>query len=245
MSSKNIKQRQSRGSAENQVDDYILPKLTNEEKLYRKSSKLPEKKPTNKLFDLVEKNEDIISDDDDIQNISFSLSNCDDMNDFLDNFSNKSDEQVELEYENTTNEEGFALIEDFLKENTKQILNSKKGFDEDAKKMAGDFYSDLVKNVVLQKEAKKVPHYLDKTKNTYYLTKSESITSEEQTLKFKNDLVGQTFENKQNDGVSYVFGKINSINSKTKSLYPDKNSSQSIEDENDKIISIKKKKKNQ
>ena len=33
------------------------------------------------------------------------------------------------------------------------------------------------------------PHYLDKTKNTNYMTKSESINSDEQ-IKFKNDLIG-------------------------------------------------------
>ena len=241
MSCKNIiKQRKSKCTIENEK----LENLTVDQKETRKSGKLPEKK-TNKLFDLVEKNEDALSDDDDIQNISFSLSNCDDMNDFLDNFSNKSDEQVELEYESTTNEEGFELIEEFLRENTKQILNSKKGFDEDAKKMSSEFFNDLVKNTLLQKDIKKRPHYLDKTKNTNYFTKSESITSDEQTHKFKNDLVGQTSETRQGDGgISYVFGKVNSINSIKKINYHDKNSSQSDDDdENDKIINIIKKKK--
>ena len=72
------------------------------------------------------------------------------MNDLLEVFSNKSnksEEKIELEYESTTNDEGLELIEDFLRESTKQILNSKKGTDEDVKKMSSEFYSDLIQDV--------------------------------------------------------------------------------------------------
>ena len=192
------------------------------------------------LHDLLEENEEEMQEEEDIQNISFSLSNCDDMNDLLDNFSNKSEEKFELEYESTTNEEGLELIEDFLKESTKQILNNKKGFDEDVKKISNEFYNNLIKNINIQKDIKKniKPHYLDKTKNTNYMTKSESITSDEQT-KFKNDLIGQTFENKDGD----IYGKVFSLKSKNSLISREKNSSQYIaeEDEEDKIIEIKKK----
>lgn len=200
------------------------------------------RKVKTQLHDLLEENEEEMQEEEDIQNISFSLSNCDDMNDLLDNFSNKSEEKFELEYESTTNEEGLELIEDFLKESTKQILNNKKGFDEDVKKISNEFYSNLIKNINIQKDIKKniKPHYLDKTKNTNYMTKSESITSDEQT-KFKNDLIGQTFENKDGD----VYGKVFSLKSKNSLISREKNSSQYIaeEDEEDKIIEIKKKKR--
>ena len=200
------------------------------------------RKVKTQLHDLLEENEEEMQEEEDIQNISFSLSNCDDMNDLLDNFSNKSEEKFELEYESTTNEEGLELIEDFLKESTKQILNNKKGFDEDVKKISNEFYNNLIKNINIQKDIKKniKPHYLDKTKNTNYMTKSESITSDEQT-KFKNDLIGQTFENKDGD----VYGKVFSLKSKNSLISREKNSSQYIaeEDEEDKIIEIKKKKR--
>ena len=198
------------------------------------------RKVKTQLHDLLEENEEEMQEEEDIQNISFSLSNCDDMNDLLDNFSNKSEEKFELEYESTTNEEGLELIEDFLKESTKQILNNKKGFDEDVKKISNEFYSNLIKNINIQKDIKKniKPHYLDKTKNTNYMTKSESITSDEQT-KFKNDLIGQTFENKDGD----IYGKVFSLKSKNSLISREKNSSQYIaeEDEEDKIIEIRKK----
>ena len=194
------------------------------------------------LQDLVEEKEEEISGEEDKQNISFSLSNCNDMDDLLENFSQKSDEKIELEFENTTNEEGLLLINDFLKESTKQLLNSKKGFDEDVKKMSTEFYGDLIKNFNNQRYLKKnnKPHYLDKTKNTNYMTKSESITSEEVT-KFKNDLIGQTFENKDGEN---GFGKINTLKSKG-STFHEKVSSSFIEeddDEEENIIEIKKKK---
>ena len=199
------------------------------------------KKVKTQFYDLLEENEDEIKEEEDIQNISFSLSNCDDMNDLLDNFSNKSDEKVELEYESTTNEEGIKLIEDYLTESTKQILNSKKGLDEDVKKMSNEFYSNLVKNINIQKYIKKnvKPHYLDKTKNTNYMTKSESINSDEQ-IKFKNDLIGQTMENKEN----FAFGKVFSLKSKN-SISGGKISYQNVDEEeqDEKIIEIKKKKK--
>ena len=194
------------------------------------------------LQDLVEEKEEEISGEEDKQNISFSLSNCNDMDDLLENFSQKSDEKIALEFENTTNEEGLLLINDFLKESTKQLLNSKKGFDEDVKKMSTEFYGDLIKNFNNQRYLKKnnKPHYLDKTKNTNYMTKSESITSEEVT-KFKNDLIGQTFENKDGEN---GFGKINTLKSKG-STFHEKVSSSFIEeddDEEENIIEIKKKK---
>ena len=201
-------------------------------------------KTDNMLQDLLEEdNEEEISEEEDIQNLSFSLSNCDDMNNLLDNFSNKSEEKIEVDYESTTNEEGFGIIEDFLKDSTKQIILNKKGFDEDIKKMSNTFYNDLIKNVNInvnlnvQKEKNIKPHYVDNTKNTNYITKSESINSEENTLKFKND-------NKHNIGQNYAYGKITSLNSKNKSTSNDKNSSEYISEEEveeDKIIEIKKK----
>ena len=183
------------------------------------------------LNDLVEVNEDENNEEEEVQNISFSLSNCDDMNELLDNFSVKSEEKFDLEYVSTTNEEGIELISDFLRENTKQILNSRKGFDEEIKKISNDFYTDLITNINI-KDTKKRPVYLDKTKNTNYNTKSESITSDEQ-IKFRNDLIGHTFENNKNDN---GYGKITSLKSKN-------SSSNFIEedDDEDKIIEIKKK----
>ena len=206
-------------------------------------SKVPLKKLKTQLNDLIEVNEDEAPEEEDIQNLSFSLSNCEDMNDLLEVFSNKSnksEEKIELEYESTTNDEGLELIEDFLRESTKQILNSKKGIDEDVKKMSSEFYSDLIQNLNIPKDKKNDKQvYLDKTKNTNYMTKSESITSDDQ-IRFKNDLIGK--ENKDSD-YHFGYGKVSSLKSKT-SMSNERNSSQYFGEENeeDKIIEIRKKK---
>ena len=215
-----------------------IKKRAKSDQITRAQSKIALKKIKTQLNDLIEVNEDEVPEEEEIQNISFSLSNCDDMNDLLDNFTLKSEEKIKLEFENTTNEEGLEIIEDFLKESTRQILNSRKGFDEDIKKTSSEFYNDLIQNVNLPKDAKKSAkfHYLDKTKNTNYMTKSESITSDDQT-RFKNDLIGQTFEHKDSDFGKYPFKTKNSMSN-------EKFSSQYIaeEDEEDKIIEIRKKK---
>ena len=220
---------------QNEIKDLIVPKFTQEQTDIRKPSSFQNKNLTNKLHYLLDENEDEILDEEDIHNISFSLSENEDMNDMLDNFSNKSDEKVELEFESTTNEEGLELIEDFLRETTKQILNNKKGFDDDIKKMSSKFYSNLVKNIAPQKdiEYNKAKHNnLDKTKITNYKNQSESMISVE-THKFKKDEFGQNYSKYSN-------------NSKNKSK-SDKIGSNSLEDdeddEEDKIIEIKKKKR--
>jgi hypothetical protein len=101
----------------------------------------------NKLKELIEENEESFFQDEDINNISFELSNVNDMEDLLDNFSNKSDEKIGLDFESTTNEEGIQIIDEFLKESTKQILSDKKTFDKDVVKMSEEYYNDLVDNL--------------------------------------------------------------------------------------------------
>ena len=101
----------------------------------------------NKLKELIEENEESFFQDEDINNISFELSNVNDMEDLLDNFSNKSDEKINLEFESTTNEEGIQLIDEFLKESTKQIVNNRKKFDKDVVNMTEEYYSNLVNEI--------------------------------------------------------------------------------------------------
>lgn len=100
-----------------------------------------------KLKELIEENEESFFQDEDINNISFELSNVNDMDDLLDNFSNKSDEKINLEFESTTNEEGIQLIDDFLKESAKQIIDNRQKFDKDVVKMSEEYYSNLVNNL--------------------------------------------------------------------------------------------------
>ena len=232
---------------QNEIKELITPKLPQEQTDIRKPSTLQSKNVTNKLHNILDENDEEIIEEEDIHNISFSLSENDDMNDLLDNFSNKSDEKVELEFESTTNEEGLELIEDFLRETTKQILNNKKGFDEDIKKMSSEFYSDLVKKIAPQKDDKSKQNYLDKTKNTNYKNQSESMISDEATHKFKNDLNGQPFEKRQSEEFGHNYSKAYSINSKKSKSSIDKIDSNSLEeegdDEEDKIIEIKKKRR--
>ena len=106
---------------------------------------------SNKLKELIEKNEESDEEEeeeeDDIKNISFELLNINDMNDLLDNFSDKSDEKIELEFQDTTNEEGIELIDEYLKESTKQFLENRRGFDKEAKKLGEEFYTDFIENL--------------------------------------------------------------------------------------------------
>jgi hypothetical protein len=249
--SENIKK--SLTPKQNEIKDINVPKFSQEQTDIRKPSTLQNKNVTNKLHNLLDENEEDIIEEEDIHNISFSLSENDDMNDMLDNFSNKSDEKVEIEFESTTNVEGLELIEDFLRETTKQILNNKKGFDEDIKKMSSDFYSNLVKKIAPQKDidySKVKPNYLDKTKNTNYKNQSESMISDEATRKFKNDLIGQTSEKRRSEEFTHNYSKYsNNSKNKSKTNSINKIGSNSLEeeeeeDDNDKIIEIKKKKRN-
>ena len=209
-----------------------------------------------KLKELIEENEESFFQDEDINNISFELSNVNDMDDLLDNFSNKSDEKINLEFESTTNEEGIQLIDDFLKESAKQIIDNRQKFDKDVVKMSEEYYSNLVNNlnniipnnttkqvnknfdrmdsvnsnsinIITEKNLIIKKNYLDKRGSNIL---SESMASED-NLKLKKDLIGQTDNITQSNGKFYLFGTKN----KTSSKY--------IIDEldDDKIIQIRKK----
>jgi len=209
-----------------------------------------------KLKELIEENEESFFQDEDINNISFELSNVNDMDDLLDNFSNKSDEKINLEFESTTNEEGIQLIDDFLKESAKQIIDNRQKFDKDVVKMSEEYYSNLVNNlnkiipnnttkqvnknfdrmdsvnsnsinIITEKNLIIKKNYLDKRGSNIL---SESMASEE-NLKLKKELIGQTDNITQSNGKFYLFGNKN----KTSSKY--------IIDEldDDKIIQIRKK----
>ena len=209
-----------------------------------------------KLKELIEENEESFFQDEDINNISFELSNVNDMDDLLDNFSNKSDEKINLEFESTTNEEGIQLIDDFLKESAKQIIDNRQKFDKDVVKMSEEYYSNLVNNlnniipnnttkqvnknfdrmdsvnsnsinIITEKNLIIKKNYLDKRGSNIL---SESMASED-NLKLKKELIGQTDNITQSNGKFYLFGTKN----KTSSKY--------IIDEldDDKIIQIRKK----
>ena len=192
-----------------------------------------------KLKELIEENEESFFQDEDINNISFELSNVNDMDDLLDNFSNKSDEKINLEFESTTNEEGIQLIDDFLKESTKQIIDNRQKFDKDVVKMSEEYYSNLVNNlnniipnnttkqvnknfdrmdsvnsnsinIITEKNLIIKKNYLDKRGSNIL---SESMASED-NLKLKKDLIGQTDNITQSNGKFYLFGTKNKTSSK-------------------------------
>ena len=192
-----------------------------------------------KLKELIEENEESFFQDEDINNISFELSNVNDMDDLLDNFSNKSDEKINLEFESTTNEEGIQLIDDFLKESTKQIIDNRQKFDKDVVKMSEEYYSNLVNNlnniipnnttkqvnknfdrmdsvnsnsinIITEKNLIIKKNYLDKRGSNIL---SESMASED-NLKLKKDLIGQTDNITQSNGKFYLFGNKNKTSSK-------------------------------
>ena len=162
---------------------------------------------TSQLNNLIEENDEESSQEVDIKNISFELSKVDEMNDLLDNFSNKSDEKVDIVYESTTNEQSIELIEDFLKQKTIKIIEEKKGFDPDIKNMSENFYNDLVNNISSDIKNKKIEKkFYDKSP----LSKRQSLKSEGNNFKFKNDLIIQ------NDTIQ-SYGKFSSFMSKNKS----------------------------
>ena len=184
---------------------------------------------------MLKNEESFQEEEEDIKYISFELSNVDDMCDLLDNFSDKSDEKIDLEFESTTNEEGIELIDDYLKESTKKIIESKKGFDKDVIKLTKEFYNDLINNLNIDETIKnknltrtiskeELIYYNDNNsninedkKNTFKRKSygdsksnmfSESITSDDNnTPKFKNYLTGL------ND-TGQTFGKVFSMQSK-------------------------------
>ena len=194
-----------------------------------------------KLKELIEENEESFFQDEDINNISFELSNVNDMQELLDNFSDKSDEKIDLEFESTTNEEGIQLIDGFLKESTKQIIDNRKTFDKDVIKMTEEYYSNLVNNLNIniipnntstqinkkfermdsansssinintEKNLSIKKHYLDKRGSNLL---SESITSEENTPILKKELIGKTDNSTQSHGKFFSFGSKNKTSSK-------------------------------
>ena len=197
-------------------------------KTRRKQSNLFEfniNKKNNRLKEFLHENEESIIEEEEeaIQDISFELSDVNDMCDFLDNFSEKSDEKVDLEFESTTNEEAIELIDDFLKDSTKQMIQSKKGFDKDVKHLSEEFYLNLINNISfneynIQKTSSMNKKILSKNsiQRISFLEKKSSImlsesASEENTPKFKLDLL------KQNDTFQ-SFGKNLSFMSKAKNI---------------------------
>ena len=225
---------------------------------------------TNKLKELIEKNEEYAEEEEeeeeDIKNISFELLNVNDMTDLLDNFSDKSDEKIELEFQSTTNEEGIELIEDYLKETTKQILENRKGFDKDAKKLSEEFYNDFIKN--LDKNKLNTENDIDNLKKNLDISLNRGNSKEEYNSFIDNfnniidnkrksymeskgsNMISESYTSGDNTPELKYFlgqsdsqknGKIFSLNNKYK------NSSKFIVDEADeekldKIIEIRKKK---
>ena len=214
-----------------------------------------------KLKELIEENEESFFQDEDINNISFELSNVNDMEDLLDNFSNKSDEKINLEFESTTNEEGIQLIDEFLKESTKQIVNNRKKFDKDVVNMTEEYYNNLVNeinmniipsnttkqvnknfermdsvnsnsiNIITEKNLSIKKNYLNNLDKRGSNILSESMTSED-NYKLRKDLIGQSDNTTQSNGKFFSFA------TKNKSI------SKFIMDnlDDDKIIQIRKKK---
>ena len=225
---------------------------------------------SNKLKELIEKNEEYAEEEEeeeeDIKNISFELLNVNDMTDLLDNFSDKSDEKIELEFQSTTNEEGIELIEDYLKETTKQILENRKGFDKDAKKLSKEFYNDFIKN--LDKNKLNTENDIDNLKKNLDISLNRGNSKEEYNSFIDNfnniidnkrksymeskgsNMISESYTSGDNTPELKYFlgqsdsqknGKIFSLNNKYK------NSSKFIVDEADeekldKIIEIRKKK---
>ena len=225
---------------------------------------------SNKLKELIEKNEEYAEEEEeeeeDIKNISFELLNVNDMTDLLDNFSDKSDEKIELEFQSTTNEEGIELIEDYLKETTKQILENRKGFDKDAKKLSEEFYNDFIKN--LDKNKLNTENDIDNLKKNLDISLNRGNSKEEYNSFIDNfnniidnkrksymeskgsNMISESYTSGDNTPELKYFlgqsdsqknGKIFSLNNKYK------NSSKFIVDEADeekldKIIEIRKKK---
>ena len=164
--------------------------------LYNKSPNIIKvKRGPNRLQDLIEeKEEDLYEEEGDIQNVSFNLSNCEDMEEFFDNLSNKSDDKVDLEFESTTNEEAVEVIKECIDEETKQLVFKKVGFDENVKKMSSDFYNSIVNNIKRKKSPAKIRKLLsNKNRNSVVNIErmDSSFISEEKIRKIRKDSINK------------------------------------------------------
>ena len=218
-------------------------------------------KTSNKLKELLEqKEESEEEEEEDIKKIPFELSNLNDMYDLLDNFSDKSDEKIELEFESTTPEEAIELMDKYFQESTKQIMDNVKLFDKEAVELSKEFYNNFINNLSINDLLKNSNiienkntikddtnsnydnmnfNFESNKRKSYMESKgsnmiSESITSEDNTPKIKNFFLGQS-------GTSQNYGKYFSLNNKNKTS--SKFFMDEVDEENlDKIIEVTKKK---
>ena len=116
-----------------------------------------------------------------LSKISFSISKSSDLDELIDNFSNKSDEKVEIEYKKTSYDESIEIMRKYNKENFKALKNTKKGFDEEIKLLTEDFYNDLI----LSRD----PNKKQDIKKSISYTKVETLSSQAERMRvFKHDL---------------------------------------------------------
>lgn len=119
--------------------------------------------------------------------VSFSLSNSSDINDFLETISNKSDEKIDkIEYEGKTKEEGKEEIYKYINEKVNQIQKDVKDFNDENNQLAENLFKDITDKFEVSKPRNNNNNNpLDKTKTTNNKTKSESLSaSDERGFKF-------------------------------------------------------------
>lgn len=142
--------------------------------------KILKSNPKNLLSEIEDKK------DQDKLDVSFSLSNSSDIDDFLEKISNKSDEKLEkFEYEGITEEEGKNEINKYLKEKVTEIQKGIKDFNDENNQKGADLYKDIIDKIEGGKQKNNNNNTLDKTKTTNNKTKSESLSaSDDRGFKF-------------------------------------------------------------
>lgn len=124
--------------------------------------------------------------DENYSDVSFSVSNVDDIDGIYENLSNNSDDKGDFIFEGT-GDNLYDQMHNYIEEEYKKgVLKIKPGFDENIKTEAHDFYKKLADSLSDQKNKTG----LDKTAAGVTKCTGIDVTGDDQTYKMKNDISG-------------------------------------------------------
>lgn len=129
-----------------------------------------------------------------IEDISFSISNTSDINELYEKLSNKSNEKFDITYEGY-GEEVDKQFNEFVEDTLTNFVKENKGFDKEIKNLTKNLYQDLCGSVVPDLKPRNNMNTTnnDKSKTTNLFTKAPintNISQDEQAVKLRNDLSG-------------------------------------------------------
>ena len=177
-----------------------------------KNSKL--KKSKNNIDDEEE------SESEEISEISFSISKPSDIDSLCEKISNKSNDDLKFEYENTLKTANDDLMKD-IDAQLKHLAIKEPGFDKDIKLMSSNLYKSISQSISGIKNPNMYLHNLDKTAKGMTNFGSMSDVIDEQTMRLKNDLSGEPMiiGPELTDITDLKFSKASSLKGKEKLAY--------------------------